>query len=79
MKKLERQEMKNLRGGLIAPGDIGGVGCLSRPTSGVTSCTCLPGDADGWCQSSGNTSSCYCLSDGSPACYTNGMSVCAAA
>lgn len=73
MKKLGRNEMRNLKGGLLPPPSDG---CLARPASGTTSCSCLAGDPDGWCQTYGNGSSCYCLSTGSPACYTNGMSVC---
>ena len=63
MKKLSRNEMKNVIGGMNAPAD------------GLSSCKCLSGDPDGSCSTT-LAGSCLCTSTGSPSSYSLNDSTC---
>jgi len=70
MKKLERQEMKYLKGG---GNEGGGFGCPTIPSMPI-SCVCI-GDDTGYCEAVVNSSNqCRCHNADNTVCYTNGMS-----
>ncbi len=72
MKKLQRSEMKNLKGGLFAPPG-GGLGCPTRPSS-AKDCTCV-GQDTGWCYAQTNgPNQCQCVNAAGTECYVYGMS-----
>ncbi len=56
MKKLKRDELKKLMGGIYTP-DSG------------KSCKCLPGDPDGTCKTLSPCGMCECKSSGAPSQY----------